>query len=89
VFGFAHSIEQSASPVTAFLIGPVAQFVFIPFMTTGSGVDLIGGWFGTGIGRGIALVFIAAGVIGLTVTIGAMRSNVYKLLSRRYAQEQT
>lgn len=46
VFGFAHSIEQSASPLTAFFIGPITQFVFIPFMTTGSGVELIGGWFG-------------------------------------------
>ena len=38
VFGFAHAIEQAASPITAFLIGPVAQFIFIPFMTTGDGV---------------------------------------------------
>ncbi|HEX6177317.1 MAG TPA: MFS transporter, partial [Thermoanaerobaculia bacterium] len=60
VIGFAHSIEQSASPLTAFVIGPIAQFVFIPFMTTGRGVELIGGWFGTGMGRGIALVFSAA-----------------------------
>jgi len=37
VFGFAQSVEQAASPLTAFLISPVAQFVFIPFMTTGSG----------------------------------------------------
>ena len=33
VFGFAQSVEQSASPLTAFLISPLAQFVFIPFMT--------------------------------------------------------
>ena len=39
VFGFAQSVEQSASPLTAFLISPIAQFVVIPFMTTGSGVD--------------------------------------------------
>jgi len=23
------------------MIGPIAQFIFIPFMTTGAGVDLI------------------------------------------------
>ncbi|MGH3588133.1 MAG: MFS transporter, partial [Pseudonocardia sp.] len=39
VFGFAQSVEQAASPLTAFLISPVAQFVFIPFMTTGAGAD--------------------------------------------------
>lgn len=84
VFGFAQSIEQAASPLTAFMIGPIAQFFFIPFMTTGAGVDLIGDWFGVGQGRGIALVFMAAGFVGLVVTILCMRLNAYKLLSERY-----
>jgi MFS transporter, DHA3 family, multidrug efflux protein len=84
VFGFAQSFEQAASPLTAFMIGPIAQFFFIPFMTTGAGVDLIGDWFGVGQGRGIALVFIAAGFIGLIVTLLCMRLNAYKLLSDRY-----
>lgn len=87
VFGFAHSIEQSASPLTAFLIGPVAQVVFIPFMTTGRGVELIGGWFGTGTARGIALVFITAGAAGLLVTFFAWRSRSYRLLSAHYQAE--
>jgi MFS transporter, DHA3 family, multidrug efflux protein len=82
VFGFAQSIEQAASPITAFVIGPIAQLIFIPFMTTGAGVDLIGGWFGTGADRGIALVFTAAGLIGLTVTLLAMRSFAYRVLSQ-------
>jgi DHA3 family multidrug efflux protein-like MFS transporter len=86
VFGFAHSVEQAASPITAFLIGPIAQLVFIPFMTTGAGVALIGGWFGTGVGRGIALVFMLAGLVGLAVTLVAMRSSAYALLARRYAE---
>lgn len=84
VFGFAQSIEQAASPLTAFMIGPIAQFIFIPFMTTGGGVELIGDWFGTGQGRGIALVFIATGFVGLLVTLFCMRLNAYKLLSERY-----
>ena len=84
VIGFAHSIEQSASPMTAFLIGPVAQFVFIPFMTSGRGVEMIGEWYGTGMGRGIALVFSAAGIIGLTVSALARQSRSYRLLSSRY-----
>jgi DHA3 family multidrug efflux protein-like MFS transporter len=84
VFGFAQSIEQAASPVTAFLIGPLAHFIFIPFMTTGAGVRLIGNWFGTGTGRGIALVFTTVGIIGLIVTLVAMRSTSYKLLAAKY-----
>jgi DHA3 family multidrug efflux protein-like MFS transporter len=86
VFGFAQSVEQAASPITAFVIGPIAQFIFIPFMTTGAGVDLIGGWFGTGTDRGIALVFIIAGAIGLAVTLLAMQSKAYRALSQLYRQ---
>ncbi len=84
VFGLAQSIEQAASPLTAFFIGPIAQLIFIPFMTTGAGVDLIGSWFGTGDGRGMALVFILAGIIGLVVTLLAMKTKSYKMLSSAY-----
>lgn len=84
VFGFAQSMEQAASPVTAFLIGPIAQFIFIPYMTTGAGVQQIGSWFGTGLGRGIALVFIVAGIFGLITTIIAMNSKYYRLLTKYY-----
>ena len=84
VFGFAQSVEQAASPITAFLIGPVAQLIFTPFMTTGAGTDIIGSWFGTGTDRGLALLFTVAGVIGLAVTLLAMRSNAYRALSENY-----
>lgn len=86
VFGFAQSIEQSASPLTAFMIGPIAQFIFIPYMTTGAGVQLIGGWFGTGADRGLALIFTIAGIIGLIATIIALNSKYYRQLSERYLQ---
>jgi MFS transporter, DHA3 family, multidrug efflux protein len=84
VFGFAQSVEQAAAPLTAFLISPVAQFVAIPFMTTGSGVELIGGWFGTGPDRGLALVFTATGLVGLAVTLVALRTRYYRQLARRF-----
>lgn len=84
VFGFAQSIEMAASPLTTFLVGPIAELVFIPFMTTGAGVSLIGDWFGTGADRGIALVFTLTGIFGLAVTLIAMSSNKYRLLSERY-----
>ena len=88
VFGFAQSVEQAASPVTAFLIGPVAQLIFIPYMTTGAGVDLLGHWFGTGTDRGLALLFTVAGLIGLTVTLLAMRSRSYRSLSEKYLNQE-
>jgi DHA3 family multidrug efflux protein-like MFS transporter len=84
VFGFAQSIEQAASPLTAFLIGPITQFFFIPSMTDGLWARLIGGWFGTGADRGIALVFVLTGVLGLIATAAAMCSRYYRQLSERY-----
>jgi DHA3 family multidrug efflux protein-like MFS transporter len=85
VFGFAQSVEQAASPLTAFLIAPLAQFVFIPFMTTGAGADAIGDWFGRGPERGIALVFTIAGLLGVAATIVAFNSRYYRQLSAAYA----
>lgn len=84
VFGFAQSVEQAASPITAFAVGPIAQLIFIPFMTTGAGTNLIGSWFGTGSDRGIALLFTVTGAIGLAVTIAAMRSHAYRQLSKSF-----
>jgi DHA3 family multidrug efflux protein-like MFS transporter len=85
VFGFAQSLETAASPVTAFLIGPIAQFWVLPSMTDGPLADTIGSWFGTGPERGMALIFIVAGLIGLIVTILALNSAPYRRLSSRYA----
>jgi MFS transporter, DHA3 family, multidrug efflux protein len=87
VFGFAQSIEQAASPLTAFLIGPLTQFIVIPFMSEGgAGAAAIGGWFGVGPERGIALVFTLAGMVGLVVTIIAFNSKYYRDLSAAYAK---
>ena len=88
VFGFAQSVEMAASPLTTFFIGPIAQLIFIPYMTTGAGVDLIGGWFGTGADRGIALVFTLTGIIGLIMTLIAMSTKYFKLLSDRYMTDK-
>jgi MFS transporter, DHA3 family, multidrug efflux protein len=81
VFGFAQLVENAASPFTAFLMAPLAETVFMPFMTDGEGVDLIGSWFGTGPERGIALMFTLAGLIGMVVTVLAFGSRSYRRLS--------
>ncbi|GAB7191038.1 MFS transporter [Kineococcus sp. NUM-3379] len=86
VFGFAQSVEQSAAPVTAFLIGPLTQFVVVPFMTDGAGAAAIGGWFGTGQTRAIALVFVVTGLVGLVATLLALASPQYRALAASYAQ---
>lgn len=86
VFGFAQSVEQAASPLTAFLVGPLTQFIVIPFMTDGAGAATIGDWFGRGPARGIALVFTLAGMVGVVATVAAFNSRYYRQLSAAYAR---
>lgn len=86
VFGFSQSVEQAASPLMAFMIGPITQFIAIPFMTDGLGAQLIGGWFGTGPARGIALVFTIVGVVGLIFTLICFRSRYYRQLTGYYLE---
>ncbi len=85
VFGFAQSVEQAASPLTAFLIAPLTQFIFVPLMTSGAGADLIGDWYGRGAERGIAIVFTITGLLGVIATLAAFRSRSYCQISAAYA----
>lgn len=85
VFGFAQLVENAASPLTAFLMAPLAESVFMPLMTNGRGARLIGDWFGTGPDRGLALMFTIAGLLGVIVTVRAWTSKSYRLLVPRTA----
>jgi DHA3 family multidrug efflux protein-like MFS transporter len=80
VLGFAQMVENSAAPITAFLMAPLAQAAFMPFMTDGRGADWIGAWFGTGPERGLALMFTLVGLIGFAGTTLARRSRSYARL---------
>jgi DHA3 family multidrug efflux protein-like MFS transporter len=81
VFGFAQMVENAAAPLTAFLMAPLAETVFMPFMTDGRGVEWIGEWFGTGPERGIGLMFSLAGLLGIAVTLLVWSSRSYRRLS--------
>jgi DHA3 family multidrug efflux protein-like MFS transporter len=81
VFGFAQLVENSASPLTAFLMAPLAESVFMPFMTEGICARLIGDWFGTGPDRGLALMFTIAGILGVAATVRAWTSRSYRRLA--------
>lgn len=84
VFGFAQAVEVAAAPVTAFLIGPIAQFGLIPYMESGRGRQDFGWLLGDGDARGIALVFVTSSVIGLAATLLALASRPYRVLSQAY-----
>lgn len=85
VFGFAQSVELAASPVSAFMIGPIAEFWLIPYMESAEGRSTWGWLVGSGEARGIALVFLAAGLIMLVTVLLALASAPYRRLSRAYA----
>ena len=86
VFGFAQSVEASAAPITAFMIGPIAEFGIIPYMNSETGKATFGWLLGGGEARGIALVFFAAGLIMAVAALIALKSRSYKILSEHYAQ---
>ena len=85
VFGFAASVESAAAPISAFLIGPIAQFWLIPFMESPAGENALGWLLGPGEARGIALAFVGASAVLLVVVLLAFISKPYRQLSDAYA----
>ena len=85
VFGFAQALESAAAPVTAFLIAPIAQFWIIPYMASDAGADSWGWFLGEGEARGIALVFLIAGLVMVVAALLALTTRSYRRLSAFYA----
>lgn len=88
VFGLAQSVEAAASPISAYLIGPLAQFVLIPWMDSDAGRGALGWLLGTGQARGIALVFLVASLVMLVVVLLAFASRSYRVLTAEVARAQ-
>ena len=86
VFGLAQSVEVASAPISAFMIGPVAEFWLIPYANSDAGRAQLGWLLGGGQARGIALVFLLAGIGGLALTLFAFTTRSYRLLSRRYGE---
>ncbi|MGW9412726.1 MFS transporter [Arthrobacter cupressi] len=85
VFGFAMAVESAAAPVTAFLIAPIAQFWIIPYARSGEGAAQLAPLLGEGTSRGIALVFLIAGVIMILTALLAFLTPAYRRVSASYA----
>ncbi|MGN7251776.1 MFS transporter [Arthrobacter sp. SAFR-014] len=86
VFGFAMAFESAAAPVTAFLIAPIAQFWIIPYARSAEGAAQLAPLLGEGTSRGIALVFLVAGIIMIAAALAAFLTPVYRRVSASYAQ---
>lgn len=85
VFGFAAAFESAAAPITAFLIAPIAEFAIIPYMNSDAGRGAWGWLLGDGQARGIAMVFLFAGLIMVVLALLAFATRSYRILSREYA----
>ncbi len=84
VFGFAQAFESAAAPVTAFLIAPIAEFVIIPYMDSAAGRSAWGWLLGEGEVRGIAFIFLFAGLAMVVIALGAFLTRSYRRLSDLY-----
>jgi DHA3 family multidrug efflux protein-like MFS transporter len=84
VFGFAAAFESAAAPVTAFLIAPIAEFLIIPWVGSEAGRASVGWLLGEGEARGIALVFLVAGVVMILAAVGAFFTRSYRIISAQY-----
>lgn len=86
VFGLAQSMELAASPISAFAVAPLAEFWLLPYMRTGGGEERWAWLLGHGEGRGIAIVFLLGGLVGLVVTVAAFFTPAYRRVSHSFTQ---
>ena len=86
VFGFAMAFESAAAPITAFLIAPIAQVWIIPYARSAEGAAQLAPLLGEGTSRGIALVFLVAGIIMIAAAVLAFLTPVYRRVSASYAR---
>ncbi|MBG6225307.1 DHA3 family multidrug efflux protein-like MFS transporter [Arthrobacter sp. CAN_A2] len=85
VFGFAMAFESAAAPVTAFVIAPIAQFWIIPYARSTEGAARLAPLLGEGASRGIALMFLVAGIATIAAAVLAFLAPVYRRVSASYA----
>lgn len=85
VFGFAQAVESASMPITSFLIAPLAQFWIIPAVDSADGQRRWGWLLGSGDARGIALIFLVAGLLLTAAALAAFGTRSYRRLSAAYA----
>lgn len=71
VFAIRYLIAQITSPLGFAIAGPLADYCFSPAMSPGGlGAQWLGGWFGTGIGAGMAVQYTVFSGLGVLVGLG-------------------
>ncbi|MCP2638142.1 MFS transporter [Microbacterium sp. HD4P20] len=84
VFGFAMTFEAASGPILAVMIAPLAELWVIPYMRTDAGRQQWQWLLGTGDSRGIALIFLVAGVVCMVLALAALLTPQYRLISALY-----
>ena len=86
VFSAKSTLQNCTIPVALLLGGVLADTVLEPFMLTESPMQqVLSGFFGTGKGSGIGLMFFIVGITGMLVSFTRLRKPVYRELERAEA----
>lgn len=84
VFSAKSTLQNFTIPPALLLGGLLADTVFEPLMGTDSPVQrVLSGFFGTGKGSGIGLMFFVFGLTGMLVSFTRLRKPVYRELDRK------
>ena len=83
VFSAKSTLQNFTIPPALLLGGLLADTVFEPFMQVDSPVQqVLSGFFGTGKGSGIGMMFFIVGIAGMIVSFTRLRKPVYRELER-------
>ena len=83
VFSAKSTLQNFTIPHALLLGGLLADTVFEPFMTTDSPVQqVLSGFFGTGKGAGIGLMFFIIGIAGMLISFTRLKKPVYRELEQ-------
>ena len=78
VFSAKSTLQNFTIPPALFLGGILADYVFEPFMAADSPLQrTLSGFFGTGKGSGIGLMFFIVGAVGMLISFTRLRKPVY------------
>lgn len=81
VFAVRNAIQYSTIPVGIILGGYLADYVFGPFMDSGSRLSgILGTIVGNGAGSGMAVMFLCTGICGFTVSMASCFNREIKKL---------
>lgn len=83
VFSAKDTLQNCTIPLGLFLGGVLADYVFEPFMATPSSLQrILGNFFGSGRGAGIAVMFFCVGILGSVISLTRLRKPIYKGLDK-------